>query len=177
MTLEEALNILGPELVKQLRLRLVAFRVEKAAHGEYTRPYKQTGPYDFEKDLDKGFEVKSTTEGSFQLVLKLPRHFENIQKGRRKKLTPPPIEPIQQWIGKKGIQFDKLSQRSMAFAISRSIGTKGIYPYGNPTSDILKEAMKQAMAVDNGVIVEGSKDEIQKQVNALLLAFKTELNK
>jgi hypothetical protein len=47
---------------------------------------------------------------------------EYVDKGRRKGATPPPIEPIKEWVKRKGIDISP-------YAIQKSIGKKGIKPY------------------------------------------------
>ena len=62
-------------------------------------------------------------------------YFINVDKGRSGNRTPPPIQPILNWIKTKGLrmrnakgQFAKGNQLSLAFAISKKIGRRGIRP-------------------------------------------------
>ena len=62
-------------------------------------------------------------------------YYINVDKGRFGNRTPPPIEPILKWVKTKGLrmrnakgQFAKGNQLSLAFAISKKIGRRGIRP-------------------------------------------------
>lgn len=62
-------------------------------------------------------------------------YFINVDKGRSGNRTPPPIEPILRWVKTRGLrmrnakgQFAKGNQLSLAFAISKKIGRRGIRP-------------------------------------------------
>jgi len=54
----------------------------------------------------------------------LPQYSVFVDKGRKAKATPPPVAPILKWMKEKGIGNDL----GIAFAISKSIGKKGIQP-------------------------------------------------
>ena len=77
------------------------------------------------------------TENMEQITFDLNamNYFINVDKGRFGNRTPPPIEPILKWVKTKGLrmrnakgQFAKGSQLSLAFAISKKIGRRGIRP-------------------------------------------------
>jgi hypothetical protein len=92
---------------------------------------------------DKNFVTKyTTTNNSLKLTIEIVPEYARVVDEGRDKGTPPPIEPIKQWIKRKGIlkserptkgtkqskkpkpSFDK-HLTSMAFAISKNIGKNG----------------------------------------------------
>lgn len=105
------------------------------------------------------FEIKAENNGiSFKLMM--PEYGEAVDKGR-KSGTPPPIEPIKNWIKRKGIlksekavkgtrktkkpkpSFEK-RLTSMAYGISKNIGKKGTikrfgYKGNNFYSDVVDD--------------------------------------
>lgn len=62
----------------------------------------------------------------FGIVFSEYAHFVDSGRGANKK--PPPVRVIVDWIERNGIFADNLSTLQLAFAISRSIGKKGIKP-------------------------------------------------
>jgi len=77
------------------------------------------------------------TENMEQITFDLNsmNYYINVDKGRFSNRTPPPIEPILKWVKTRGLrmrnakgQFAKGSQLSLAFAISKKIGRRGIRP-------------------------------------------------
>jgi hypothetical protein len=87
--------------------------------------------------------VKYTiTDNSVSLVI--PDYWRFIEFGRKPLSTPPPVSSILRWIDKKGISF-KGSKNSLAFAISRSIGKRGIKarPFlANAFTELGKESLE-----------------------------------
>ena len=71
--------------------------------------------------LSKDVKVKLTSRG---LQISFKEYGKYIDRGR-KPGTPPPVAPIERWVKRKNINI-KGSSRSTAFAISKSIGKKGI---------------------------------------------------
>jgi hypothetical protein len=80
-------------------------------------------------NLDNSNFVKNT-EFIYQdgeLVLSMPNYADFIDKGRSSNTTPPPINAIRKYIRDKNIRIPEGStETSLAYAISRSIGKKGI---------------------------------------------------
>jgi len=69
-------------------------------------------------------------------------HFVDSGRGANKK--PPPVRAISDWIVRNGIHAKNLTTLQLAFAISRSIGKKGIKPrpFLNRLSDEVAELVK-----------------------------------
>lgn len=59
--------------------------------------------------------------------LDLPLHYIYVDEGRKPNTTPPPVKAILIWIKRRKIKIpDKMTDLQLAYAISRSIGVKGI---------------------------------------------------
>jgi len=71
-------------------------------------------------DLVRSIKYKISQNGSVEFEFNESGLF--VDKGRRKGAKMPPIKPIQQWIKKRGLDLN-------AYAVSKSIGKKGIKPY------------------------------------------------
>jgi hypothetical protein len=112
---------------------------------------------------DSNFVTKyESTNDSLKLTIEiLPEYARAVDEGR-KAGTPPPIEPLKQWIKRKGIlkserptkgtkqtkkarpSFDK-RLTSMAFAISKNIGKKGtIKRFGYKGSNFWTDVMNSS---------------------------------
>ena len=91
---------------------------------------------------------------------KAPEHYVFVDKGRRPGLTPPPIKPILKWVKQKGIGSGKKA-RGIAFAISKSIGKKGI-----TATNIYTNAIKQFTEGLNiaGIITEEITKEVKQAI-------------
>lgn len=111
--------------------------------------------------------------------LKMPEYGEAVDKGRGKGLTPPPIAPIEAWIKRRGIkptpnevrnkkvktlknkvvrkavkQIDRAKQiKSVAFAISRSIGKNG-FEGNNFYSEVVNDGRLEKLKKDLAFILK-----------------------
>lgn len=117
-----ALTNVGDELVKELTKQLISH--DKVA----TRNLVNSLDFDVIEQAEK-----------LSLVLKADYYLRYVDEGR-KKGNPPPTDDIAKWIkvkgisgrsigsisGKKGKGVSKIKPEQLAFAISRSIGKKGI---------------------------------------------------
>jgi len=82
---------------------------------------------------DTRFEIVDT--GSMlTLLLKAPKYYINVDKGRRAGSKQPPLNKIKTWMRRKGI-------KGSPFVIARSIARKGIEPTGI-YSDATKKTIK-----------------------------------
>ena len=68
-----------------------------------------------------------------------------IDKGRRSGAKPPPIQPILDWIRRKGIIPTNISQEDLAYSVSRSIGIRGIK--AKPFLDKLQEEITKLFEI------------------------------
>lgn len=83
----------------------------------------------------RSVKIKLDKDSNFKIVFSDYVIF--IDKGRLPRKTPPPIQPILDWMRRKGITPTHISELQLAYAISRSIGIKGIKP--KPFLDRLHE--------------------------------------
>lgn len=65
-----------------------------------------------------------------------------VEMGRRAGARMPPVDAIEGWVRRKGIDTDPATSRSTAFAIARAIGMKGI-----PERPFLRPALDAARTV------------------------------
>ena len=72
----------------------------------------------------KSVRIELDDSIDFKLIFNDYVHY--IDSGRRPRSTPPPIQPILDFISRKGITATHLTSLQLAYAISRSIGIKGI---------------------------------------------------
>jgi hypothetical protein len=97
-------------------------------------------------DLDASNFVKSTTiklVGN-EIQIDMPQYGTYIDSGRRRGARQPPIDAIVQYIRDKGISIPRGStEKSLAFAIARSISEKGIAP--RPFIERLHEEIHQIL--------------------------------
>lgn len=63
---------------------------------------------------------------SVTFTVKFKEYAHYIDTGRRPNQTPPPIAPILEFIERRNINPANITRRQLAFAISKSIGKKGI---------------------------------------------------
>lgn len=85
-------------------------------------------------------------------------HFIDSGRGANKK--PPPVRAIAEWIERNGIFAQNLTTLQLAFAISRSIGKKGIKP--RPFLDRLSEEVAMLIKLH---IFEEQKKILQKALS------------
>ena len=80
-------------------------------------------------DLIKSIDYK-VIEDANGILLKIIANetFNFVDEGRRPGARMPPITPIENWMKRKGIGFKKMSSKSAAFLVARSISQKGIKP-------------------------------------------------
>lgn len=80
-------------------------------------------------DLIKSIDYK-VIEDANGILLKIIANetFNFVDEGRRAGARMPPITPIENWMKRKGIGFKKMSSKSAAFLVARSISQKGIKP-------------------------------------------------
>lgn len=70
-------------------------------------------------------EIEAKFNDELIAQIMLPDYAVFIDRGRKAGSTPPPVSAIQAWMKRKGIAEGNLS---VAYAIAKSIGQKGIQP-------------------------------------------------
>lgn len=150
LSLYDQLNILGRDVVNEIKNRLI-----------------QAGKRNTGSLIDSiNYQVIENNNG-YELKILANDYFEYVNTGRR------PGHPVGSgrilpWVKSKGIQFRSktgkmLSQESVAFVIARSIGKKGIKPYGvrgnelittNLINSIIKNKQKY---IEDGLTVDITK--------------------
>ena len=93
-------------------------------------------------DLAKSVKIVFEN-GSFKIKFSDYAHF--IDSGRRAGAKPPPVKAIMTWISKNGISPKNITTTQLAYAISRSIGIKGIK--SKPFLDRLSEEVTELIEI------------------------------
>jgi len=111
------------------------------------------------------FRVRPPAAGGsgFELIFEMQPYWDVIEYGRRPNLTPPPVEPIKQWIRQKGkfsirnfikgnkrMKVNKNDIDTIAFLIARSIGKRGTVAKRTLTDAIDDRALSNEMVKDLG---------------------------
>jgi hypothetical protein len=91
---------------------------------------------------------------TYTVYFLLEDYWEVVEKGRRAGATPPPIQPIENWVK---VKLKVPSSRRVAFAISKSIGKRGI-----PGRLPLKKSIESPKA---GTIIDEIKNTIISEIN------------
>lgn len=104
-------------------------------------------------------------DNHYQIILTLEDYWKYIDSGRRPGSKMPPINSILKWTIDKGIKpIDKsISQKSLAFIISKSIAKKGIKP--NP---IMQTLIDENQEVSYKLLFEALQKDINKEVVKLV---------
>jgi len=140
---------------------------------------------------DKNFVTKyTTTTKSLKLTIEIiPEYARAVDEGRQAG-TPPPIEPLKQWIKRKGIlkserpvkgtkqtkkakpSFEK-RLTSMAFAISKNIGKKGtIKRFGYKGSNFWSDVMNSSdMNTEYNKLKTNLLEVLKKEVNIEIIGL------
>ena len=84
--------------------------------------------------------VIEVSENGNSVTLFTPSHIQFAKYGRGPG-EKPPLDPLIEWITKKGIVTDKKEVRGTAFAIQRSIGEKGTKNWQRGAPNALQEAI------------------------------------
>jgi len=117
--LKEAIEIFGKEIVE------IAGQLIK------NEPKVNTGRL---MDSLESRAIETAFGTSYTLLVLAEDYFIYVDQGRKPNSTPPPVAPIKKWCNQKGID------ESLAYAIAKSIGKKGI-PATNISSRMLKQAL------------------------------------
>jgi len=97
------------------------------------------------EDLDQYTTDKSVINiGSDNVTMLTPAHvqFAKYGRGPGKK---PPLDPILEWIGDKGIIFEGTNEMGTAFAIQNSIGKKGTKNWVPNAPNAIQEAINNSV--------------------------------
>lgn len=81
-------------------------------------------------------------EGANVVTLLTPAHIQFAKYGRGPG-KPPPIDPILEWVKKKGIIFSDTTAEGTAWAIAKSISKKGTSNYVPNAPNALEEAISK----------------------------------
>jgi len=84
------------------------------------------------RDLLQSIGFDPIREGDNQIAIRMAEHWKFVDKGRKPGKRPP-MQPIQEWIARKGIPLKgrgakKNQARTLAFFIARKIGREGTRP-------------------------------------------------
>lgn len=95
-------------------------------------------------------------------------YFQQQIKGRRPGRFPP-IKSILEWIDAKGISFDGISKKSLAFVIARKIAKKGtdIFLRKSPALDV-KKIVKTYEPTFRGELIKAKKIVLQTAIRGAL---------
>lgn len=104
------------------------------------------------------FKIVKGIDDLFLQIVAAP-YFKFVDEGRKPGKMPP-IKPIQKWSERKGIKFNKMSNRQTAFVIARSIGKKGIRPL-NITNKLIDNIIRNKQTI----IKNGAVKDIQEYIN------------
>ncbi len=117
-------------------------------------------------DLDKYTERKGEIQvKSDRVILLTPSHiqFAKFGRGPGKK---PPLDPILEWVSKKGIIFEGTDKRGTAFAIQAKIsrvGTSNWVPNApNALNEALNKHFEKYSKEAGNVIASKTSDEVNK---------------
>ena len=103
---------------------------------------------------------------SNQIVLLTPSHihFAKYGRGPGKK---PPLDPILQWVKKKGIVFSGLSEQGTAFAIQAKIARDGTSNFVSGAPNALEEALEKNLQDYNYRVGNLISYKINQEVNKI----------
>lgn len=117
-------------------------------------------------------------EGNNRVTLFTPSHIHFAKYGRAPGKNPP-LDPILEWVSKKGIIFEGTDARGTAFAIMKSIGKNGTLNYVPNAPDAMEEAIdihivtfSKGLAMAEIVRIDAEVQKIYKQMFTEKLNFK-----
>jgi hypothetical protein len=112
---------------------------------------------------DKG-TVERTSEGA---IMKSPYYIQFAKYGRGAGKAPP-VDPIKEWIIKKGIIKDASKIDSLAFAIAKRIGERGTLNYVANAPNVIIEALDKHKKVYLEGLSEAFRGYIQDEMTGRL---------
>lgn len=110
--------------------------------------------------IQKTIFTLSENPSFISLQMKAPAHWKFVDEGRKPGKRPP-FKKIKQWVRRKRLNLDGISEDGLAFIIARKIGRDGIEP-----TNIYSDAIKVAMGQIN--IGEFANQDITKSVSEVL---------
>ncbi len=140
MSLQAALNTIGKEIVDEIKKNLLAEK--KIATGS----------------LYDSIDYQVTKDGSqFVLEIIADSYLTNVDEGRLPGKRPP-TQAIEKWIKDKPIKSD-LSDKSLAYVISKSIGEKGI-----PATHIIDKSINAVLQRSSDKLSDAYGEDILKEI-------------
>ncbi|UXQ88757.1 hypothetical protein [Tenacibaculum phage Larrie] len=97
------------------------------------------------KELDEFTSEKGHIETSGDSVSLFTPHYIQFAKYGRGAGKMPPIEPLVDWVKRKGIVSEDSQARGTAFAIAKSISKKGTLNHVPNAPNAIEEAMENAL--------------------------------
>jgi hypothetical protein len=149
--LKKAINKLGKEYVFELTQQLL--EAGSVASGRLINSLN--------------YEVIELLNGIY-LNMKYEKYLINVDQGRRPGAKPPGSSKILPWIKQKGIKGRGkggrfISNQSLAYLISRSIGKKGIKP-----TNVIKKAKQRLMANKTELLGKAATKDVMNSLNKIL---------
>lgn len=169
------LDNFSQEIVKLLKIEIGRSRRRKSNN---PKGRSTSTPIDASGNLRESIKLQSTEDtNKISYDIESLDYGENVDQGRRASATPPPINDIFQWIKNKPVRLRDLKgrvqsftgkkggdkRRSLAFAISKSIGLYGIRP-----TNFISEALEASMGKLNTLGDSVGKD-VMENIDDILL--------